>query len=111
MLEDFKKFGRLSGRVQIATEDGSLGKKGMVSDLFSESSVREFSRDAYFFNCGPRAMVEAVLPLEMKYTGPERIYSSIDYMTRCGVGICGSCVDKIGRRTCVEGPFIREFRS
>lgn len=106
MLEDFKRFGRLSGRVQIATEDGSLGRKGMVSDLFNESSVREFSRSAYFFNCGPRAMIESVLPLEMKYTSPERIYSSVDYMTRCGVGICGSCADKSGRRTCVEGPYM-----
>jgi dihydroorotate dehydrogenase subfamily 1 len=107
MLEDFKKFGKLSGRVQVATEDGSLGRKGMVSDLFSENSVREFSNGAYFFNCGPRAMIEAVLPLELKVTNPERIYFSVDYMTKCGVGICGSCADKTGRRSCVEGPFMR----
>ena len=27
-------------------------------------------------------------------------------MTLCGVGICGSCADDKGRRTCVEGPFM-----
>ncbi|MDP2926018.1 MAG: tRNA-dihydrouridine synthase [Nanoarchaeota archaeon] len=102
-LGEFRRY----GDVKIATEDGSLGKRGLVVDLFNESFVREFSRGAYFFNCGPRKMVEAVLPLELEVTGPERIYSSVDYMTRCGVGICGSCVDSKGRRTCVEGPFMR----
>ncbi len=108
MLEYFKKFGRLSGRVQVATEDGSLGKKGIVSDLFNENYVREFSKGAYFFNCGPRAMTEAVLPLEQKLTEDRKIHSSVDYMTRCGVGICGSCADEKGRRTCIEGPFINQ---
>jgi len=27
-------------------------------------------------------------------------------MTRCGVGVCGSCADSTGRRTCIEGPFM-----
>ncbi len=106
LLEDFKRFGRLSGRVQVATEDGSLGRKGIVSDLFNESSVREFSRGAYFFNCGPKAMLDAVLPLELEVSDSARIYSSADYMTRCGVGICGSCTNEKGRRTCIEGPFM-----
>ena len=51
-------------------------------------------------------MVEAVLPLELSLSNPERVYSSIDYMTRCGVGICGSCANERGLRTCVEGPFM-----
>jgi dihydroorotate dehydrogenase (NAD+) catalytic subunit len=94
-LNEFSNYG-----LHAATEDGSLGKKGMITDLF-----KNISGD-YFFNCGPKAMVDAVLPLELKLTSPEKIYSSVDYMTRCGVGICGSCADKKGRRTCVEGPFM-----
>ncbi|MBS3151645.1 dihydroorotate dehydrogenase, partial [Candidatus Woesearchaeota archaeon] len=61
---------------------------------------------SYFFNCGPKAMINAVLPLELKVSAPEMVYSSVDYMTRCGIGICGSCADENGRRTCIEGPFI-----
>jgi len=99
-LKNFQRY----GEVFIATEDGSEGIKGMVTDLFDNARL---NRDSYFFNCGSRAMVEAVLPLELKISQPELIYSSVDYMTRCGVGICGSCADEQGRRTCVEGPFMR----
>jgi dihydroorotate dehydrogenase/NAD(P)H-flavin reductase len=105
-LQEFEK----SGLVFVATEDGSLGERGIVSDLFDQEDIQNFSRGAYFFNCGPRKMVEALLPLELKFTSPERIYSSVDYMTMCGVGICGRCVDNIGRRSCVEGPFMRNNR-
>lgn len=101
-LPYLKEFAR-HGAVIIATEDGSLGYKGKVTDIFDNA---EFCRRSYFFNCGPRAMVNAVLPLEFEVSSPEKIYSSVDYMTRCGVGICGSCADEKGRRTCVEGPFM-----
>jgi dihydroorotate dehydrogenase (NAD+) catalytic subunit len=101
-LPYFRKFEEY-GKVDVATEDGSSGLRGMVTDLFSRA---DFHPGTYFFNCGPRAMVEAVLPLELKVSRAERIYSSVDYMTRCGVGLCGSCADDKGRRSCVEGPFL-----
>jgi dihydroorotate dehydrogenase (NAD+) catalytic subunit len=101
-LPYLKEFENL-GEVRMATEDGSSGRKGLVTDLLQEAY---FKKDNYFFNCGPKAMVEAVLPLELGVSRPERVYSSVDYMTRCGVGMCGSCADKKGRRTCVEGPFV-----
>lgn len=99
-VERFSRF----GDVRVVTEDESLGRKGMISDLLRVLKITEGS---YFFNCGPMAMVEAVLPLEREYSSDERIFSSVDYMTRCGVGICGSCADSKGRRTCVEGPFMK----
>jgi len=96
-LDEFRKY----GRVDVSTEDGSLGKEGLVTDLMVNLKER-----SYFFNCGPKAMINAVLPLELRISEPQRIYSSVDYMTRCGVGICGSCADEKGRRTCIEGPFM-----
>ncbi|MFA5259323.1 MAG: tRNA-dihydrouridine synthase [Candidatus Pacearchaeota archaeon] len=98
-LERFSEF----GEVGIVTENGSLGKIGNVRDLLKTVKITPGS---YFFNCGPRAMIEAVLPLELEVSNKERIYSSVDYMTRCGIGICGSCADPKGKRTCVEGPFM-----
>jgi len=97
-INEFLKY----GKVEVTTEDGSLGGKGLVTDLFRDFDLI----GSYFFNCGPKKMVEAVLPLELKASKPERIFSSVDYMTRCGVGICGSCADEKGRRTCVEGTFM-----
>jgi len=95
-VEEFKKL----GDVFIATEDASLGKKGLITEILNEAGC------SFYFNCGPKAMVNAVLPFEMIYAMPENIFSSVDYMTRCGVGICGSCANKKGLRTCVEGPFM-----
>jgi dihydroorotate dehydrogenase (NAD+) catalytic subunit len=100
LLEQFERF----GEVFVATEDGSLGEKGLVTDLLKKHTPK---RHTCFFNCGPARMVEAVLPIERLYATPQHIYSSLDYMTRCGIGICGSCADRKGRRTCVEGPFMR----
>lgn len=97
-LDEFRKY----GEVKVATEDGSFGRKGLVTDLMSD-----LKEGSYFFNCGPKPMVNAVLPLELKVSPPRKVYSSVDYMTRCGVGVCGSCADKIGRRTCIEGPFMK----
>lgn len=97
-IEEFERY----GKVEIATEDGSLGRRGIVTDLMTD-----LKQGSYFFNCGPKAMVNAVLPLELEVSDPERVYSSVDYMTRCGVGICGSCADEKGSRTCVEGPFMK----
>jgi dihydroorotate dehydrogenase (NAD+) catalytic subunit len=102
-LPYLSEFGELCEFVNVATEDGSLGRKGLVTDLLQES---DFVLGSYFFNCGPKAMVKGVLPIELEMSFPERVYSSVDYMTRCGVGICGSCADEKGRRTCVEGPFM-----
>lgn len=98
-LEQFKKY----GEVKVATEDGSLGIKGTVADLFNNINLNP---EKYFINCGPRAMVNSVLPIEMHISDRERIYYSVDEITRCGVGICGSCVNENGLRTCVEGPFL-----
>ena len=102
-IPHIKEFGKY-GRIEIATEDGSLGRRGLVTNL-----MRDLRQGSYFFNCGPKAMVNAVLPLELEVSSPERVCSSVDYMTRCGVGICGSCADEKGRRTCVEGPFMKSF--
>ncbi|VVB81831.1 Sulfhydrogenase 1 subunit gamma [uncultured archaeon] len=95
-LDDLENMGDL----HVATEDGSAGYKGFVSDLMREN----LKVGDCFINCGPRPMLDAVLPIELPYR--MRIYSSLDRMTRCGVGICGSCADDEGRRTCKEGPFM-----
>ena len=98
-LKEFEKC----GRVEVVTENGSLGMKGLVTDAIKNLIIED---GTYFFNCGPKAMINAVLPLEKEISNSEKIFSSVDYMTRCGVGICGSCADEKGRRTCIEGPFI-----
>src|SRR3989339_255006 len=76
----YKKEFEQCGDVLIATEDGSPGKKGFVTELFSDVC---FDRETQFINCGPLPMIEAVTKIESQITTGEHILSSIDYLTMC----------------------------
>lgn len=93
------------GEVYVATIDGSLGTTGTVLDLFMIGGIN-LEKGSYFFNCGPKAMIDTVVPIEETVSDRKNIYSSLDEITSCGVGLCGGCADYKGRRTCVEGPFM-----
>jgi dihydroorotate dehydrogenase subfamily 1 len=93
--------------IHIATEDGSAGYHGLVTELLQQRlQERQTEKNLVFFNCGPEAMIDAAVAIEKHYTSPDKIYHSRDYVTKCGVGICGSCATKDGRRLCVDGPFM-----
>lgn len=95
--------------LHIATDDGSEGFHGLVTELL-EQRLQEFSaeelKNLVFYNCGPGPMVRAAEVVERNYCGAEQIFNSIDYLTKCGVGICGACDSPDGRRLCVDGPFL-----
>ena len=99
------------GRVTIATDDGSAGFEGRVSDaldaFLSTQTASALSR-MVFYNCGPAAMIHASESVQRKYVDNHQIFSAIDYLTKCGVGICGACAAPDGRRICVDGPFIAQ---
>jgi NAD(P)H-flavin reductase len=59
------------GEMLLATEDGSLGLKGNVGDLLRrEISQERISQGTSFYNCGPKAMIDAVLHLERSFSDP-----------------------------------------
>jgi dihydroorotate dehydrogenase subfamily 1 len=95
--------------VHVATDDGSAGYHGVVTALLRErlQGMSEQERaQLVFYNCGPQGMVHAAIAVEREFCRPEQIFSSIDYLTKCGVGICGACATPDGRRLCVDGPFL-----
>ncbi len=103
------------GTVQLATDDGSEGFHGTVSALLRHAIAAKFAprRDRLvFINCGPEPMVHTCFDVERELVDPERMWGSIEYMTSCGVGICGKCASPSGSLTCIDGPFLRynEFR-
>ena len=51
-------------------------------------------------------LIHAGVAVQRKYCDDTQIFSAIDYLTKCGVGICGACASPDGRRICVDGPFI-----
>ena len=93
----------------IATDDGSEGFHGVVTELLSHqlSEMNQAELDSLiFYNCGPESMVHAAVKVQKEFCRPDQIFNAIDYMTKCGVGICGACNSPDGRRLCVDGPFL-----
>jgi len=100
---------RQIGPVSIATDDGSLGYRGTVSELLSCILAEGLPQDlnsAGFVNCGPEPMVYGCAQVEGKYAPAERIISAVEYRTSCGVGICGKCASPAGHLSCIDGPFM-----
>jgi dihydroorotate dehydrogenase (NAD+) catalytic subunit len=101
---------RKVAEVHVTTDDGSAGYRGVVTALLRErlQTMSEMEREQLvFYNCGPAAMVRAAIAVQREFCKPAQIFSSIDYLTKCGVGICGACAAPDGRRLCVDGPFLQ----
>ena len=101
---------RQIAEVHVATDDGSEGYQGFVTDMLrkrlQEMSSGELTR-LVFYNCGPEPMVHAAIAVQREFCSDDQIFSAIDYLTKCGVGICGACAAPDGRRLCVDGPFLQ----
>jgi dihydroorotate dehydrogenase (NAD+) catalytic subunit len=57
-------------------------------------------------------MVKACFRVEDGLAESHQILGSVEYMTSCGVGICGKCASPSGALTCIDGPFmnVAEFQ-
>jgi dihydroorotate dehydrogenase electron transfer subunit len=105
-IEDFQAAGIL---VELATDDGSAGHPGRVTELLARRLDRG-ERPAKVVGCGPPAMLAALTRLVRRY-GIACDLSLENHMA-CGFGACFSCVAPIRqrdgsidlRRVCVEGP-------
>ncbi len=101
-----KDFRSLGAEVQVATDDGSLGYKGLVSGLLERTLRRRKDEGrGTICACGPRPMLEKVARMAAK----RRIdaYASLEENMACGVGACLGCAvrTKNGyRRVCKDGP-------
>lgn len=99
---------RAMGEVIYATEDGSGGYSGDVVVLF-EQFLKEHRHgglgDCIFFNCGPEMMLKKIDSLEKLCCPTHRIIHLVERVTKCGIGVCGSCSIPSGKRLCVDGPW------
>ena len=95
-LERFRDMGV---RVHAATEDGTEGTAGMVTNVVAPLlRARHFSRVQ---GCGPKAMLEALAGLCGSAGVPAEL--SFEAYMRCGIGLCGAC-EHSGRLVCIDGP-------
>ncbi|MEN6397187.1 MAG: dihydroorotate dehydrogenase electron transfer subunit [Methanoregula sp.] len=88
--------------VLIATDDGTLGLHGFVTDLMNDLNLATYDRIAV---CGPEPMMRAVLAKVDSLGFASKTEFSLHRYMKCGVGICGSCcTDPDGLRVCRDGP-------
>ncbi len=100
-----KKFKDLGCEVKIATDDGSKGFKGYVSELLSKELSTANCQLPTIYACGPKPMLKEVSRVSKKYTLPAQL--SLEEHMACGIGACLGCVvnTKDGfKRVCKEGP-------
>lgn len=98
--EEVRKW---SDEVIIMTDDGSYGKKGLVTAGAEEVILREKIDECIAI--GPAIMMKFVALLTKKYEIPTQ--ASLNAIMVDGTGMCGACRVSVGGQTkftCVDGP-------
>ena len=99
------KMKAVAGNVYIATDDGSEGFHGMVTDLMRYLIDKEGKKYDEVIAIGPMIMMKFVCKTTLEY-GLKTIVSLNTLMVD-GTGMCGACRVTVGgktRFTCVDGP-------
>ena len=87
----------------IATEDGSEGEKGKVTDILSR--YIDWAHQVYA--CGPLAMYKEIDNQRQQWRNKKPIQISLEVRMGCGIGACFSCSIKTKhgmKRVCLDGP-------
>lgn len=103
-VADFQAIGVA---VKVATDDGSAGHQGLVTDLLDTMTT---GASTHVMCCGPEPMMKAVAEICTRRSWPCEV--SLETPMACGIGICFSCVTRVRdsagqwdyQRTCVAGP-------
>jgi len=101
ILEDEAK--KWSDELIIMTDDGSYGRKGLVTAGMEEIILREKIDECIVI--GPAIMMKFASMLTKKYNIPTQ--ASLNSIMVDGTGMCGACRVSVGGKlkfTCVEGP-------
>lgn len=94
---------KVSDEVIIMTDDGSYGKKGLVTAGMEEVIARE--KVDLCLTLGPAIMMKFCSLLTKKYDIPT--IASLNAIMVDGTGMCGACRVTVGGKTkftCVDGP-------
>ncbi len=95
--------------VKIATDDGSAGFHGLVTELFREIVAIFSTHPSMVYACGPLPMLRELVRLCRHLHIPCEV--SLEEHMGCGVGACLGCVVKGAKgeylRVCKEGPVFK----
>jgi dihydroorotate dehydrogenase electron transfer subunit len=106
-LLDAMEAKRLGHSLTVTTDDGSAGRRGLVTDPLGDLLARTGAGLVYA--CGPMPMLAAVSMVAAAAGVPCQV--AVEEQMACGTGICFSCVLPLGpeeptrmARSCLEGP-------
>jgi dihydroorotate dehydrogenase electron transfer subunit len=103
-LSELKKT---DAEVHITTDDGSMGHKGMITDLFESSIHLHQNSDSFRgFICGPKGMIRAMQKIAERTRFSWQV--SMEERMACGIGVCMGCGIKMKsgmhQMVCSDGP-------
>jgi len=99
LVDKFGEFATLGENLHIATDDGSFGHHGRVTDVLKNQGYDEIMA------CGPQPLLQALAKFSQAEGVPCQI--SMEQRMACGIGTCVGCAIKTGdtyARCCCEGP-------
>lgn len=99
--DDFKALKK--NKIIIATEDGSVGTKGFVTDALK----KVITKDSVVLACGPTPMLKAVSLMVTK--AGAKSFVSLEGAMACAMGVCLGCAVKTTdseayKMVCSDGP-------
>ena len=102
ILED--EFAKISDELIVTTDDGSYGRKALVTEPLEEVCKRE-PKPGQVFVIGPAIMMKFCCEVTKKYNVPTQV--SLNTIMVDGTGMCGGCrieYDGKPKFVCVDGP-------
>jgi len=100
-----KEFKQIGCDVKIATDDGSQGFHGRVTELLEKALSTMNYQLSTIYACGPQPMLKEISRISCQNSVPAQV--SLEAHLACGIGACLGCVvnTKDGyKRVCKEGP-------
>ena len=101
-----KEFKKTGAKVSISTEDGSKGRKGLVTHLLTNLlGPCPLPLATTIYACGPMGMLRAVARMARDNGVPCQV--SLEERMACGVGVCLGCPVKVRhgyKMVCKDGP-------
>lgn len=104
--DNFKKIGLAP---EIATDNGSYGCKGLVTELFKKRVENHELKTIAVYGCGPHEMLKELSNILNGHNIKGEL--SMDTHMGCGMGVCLGCVIKTRdgkyKRVCKDGPVFK----
>ena len=109
-LLSVEDLGSIGVETHIATDDGSVGHHGFVTELLTQILEHHELENPIIYACGPDGMLRAVTNIALNYRIPTQL--AMENRMGCALGVCLGCVVKVQipgggseyQRVCTEGP-------